>query len=59
MTVRVMHLGTTEDAVIDAVSNDGRTLLVAGEQYTLRALNGKFVHANQPYYGTWLSLRAP
>jgi hypothetical protein len=57
MPVRVMHLGMATPALIEAVSDDRRTLTVDGERYTLRMLNGRFVREGLPYYGVWLSLR--
>jgi hypothetical protein len=59
MRVRVVHLGVTEHAVIEEVHDDGRTLVVGGETYTLRRLNGRFVRRGEPYYGTRLLLRQP
>jgi hypothetical protein len=56
MPVRVMHLGVTEVAAVEEVRDDGRTLLVGGEAYTLRRLNGWFVRDGEPYYGTRLLL---
>lgn len=57
MPVQIMHLGAVEPAVVEAVSDDQRTLTVAGERFTLRQLNGKFVREELPYYGVWLNLR--
>lgn len=54
MPVRVLHLGDTEDGVIEAVLDDGRALVVNGERYTLRRLNGRFVREGEPSYGTRL-----
>jgi hypothetical protein len=56
MPVRVMHLGVTEPAEVEEVRDDGRTLVVGGEAYTLRRLNGWFVRDGEPYYGTRLLL---
>jgi hypothetical protein len=56
MPVQVMHLGVTEDALVEEVLDAGRTLVVGGEAYTLRHLNGWFVRREQPYYGTRLLL---
>ena len=56
MPVQVMHLGVTEDALVDEVLDEGRTLVVGGEAYTLRHLNGWFVRRAEPYYGTRLLL---
>ncbi|HWH94343.1 MAG TPA: hypothetical protein VNT03_10820 [Baekduia sp.] len=57
MRVRVVHLGAMEHATVEEVRDHGRTLVVDGETYTLRRLNGRFVHAGEPYYGTRLLLR--
>jgi len=57
MPVRIMHLGMAKPAVVEAVSEDRRTLTVDGERYTLRLLNGRFAREDLPYYGVWLSLR--
>ena len=57
MPVRVWHLGAMEHAVVEEVHDHGRTLIVDGEAYTLRRLNGRFVRAGEPYYGTRLLLR--
>jgi hypothetical protein len=56
MAVRVMHLGVTEPARVEQVLDDGRTLVVGGEAYTLRRRNGWFVRRQEPYYGTRLLL---
>jgi hypothetical protein len=42
MPVRVMHLGVTEAARIDEVLDDGRTLVVGADTFTLRRINGWF-----------------
>lgn len=56
MAVRIVHLGAAEDATIAAIADDGRTLTVGVDEYTLRPLNGRFVRAGEPYYGTRLVL---
>jgi len=55
MPVRVVHLGAVEPAVIEEVRDDGRTLVVAGECFTLRRVNGRFVREGEPPYGTRLA----
>ena len=55
MPVRVEHLGAVEPAVIDAVLDDGRTLVVGEERFTLRRVNGRFVREGEPPYGTRLT----
>lgn len=59
MPVRVMHLGTIEHAEVEEVLDDGRTLVVAGEAYTLRRIGGRHVRASEPWYGTRLLLPRP
>jgi hypothetical protein len=56
MPVLVEHLGSVERDVISSVEDDGRTLVVGGDRYTLRRLNGRFVREGQPYYGVRLVL---
>ena len=55
MPVLVVHLGAVEPAVIDAVLDDGRTLVVGEERFTLRRVNGRFVREGEPPYGTRLT----
>jgi hypothetical protein len=57
MAVDVIHLGAVEEAVVEEVLDGGRTVVVAGSRYTLRALTGRFVREDEPYYGVWLALR--
>jgi hypothetical protein len=56
MPVRVMHLGVSEAAQIDQVLDEGRTLVVGADTFTLRRINGWFVRREEPYYGTRLLL---
>jgi hypothetical protein len=56
MPVRVMHLGVSEAAEVDEVLDDGRTLVVGADTFTLRRINGWFVRRQEPYYGTRLLL---
>ena len=56
MSVRVVHLGTVEAGTIDAVLDEGRTLVVGTDTYTLRRLTGHFVREQDPYYGVRLAL---
>jgi hypothetical protein len=56
MRVGVVHLGVTEHAVIEAVLDGGRTLVVDGERFTLRSTNARFVREGEPYYGTRLAI---
>jgi hypothetical protein len=55
MAVRVVYLGAVEEAVIDEVRDDGRTLVVGDERFTLRRVNGRFVRDGEPPYGTRLT----
>jgi hypothetical protein len=57
MPVQVVHFGVTEDGVVEAVQDEGRTVVVAGQPFTLRPLNGHFVREGERHYGTRLSLR--
>jgi hypothetical protein len=52
MHVSVQHLGATEDATIEAVTDDGRTVVVNGERFTLRRVNARYVRDGEPWYGT-------
>jgi hypothetical protein len=52
MRVRIVQLGRTSYGVIEAVQDDGRTLVVAGARYTLRRINAHFVREGEPSYGT-------
>ncbi len=54
MAVRVAYLGAVEEAVIDEVLDDGRTLVVGDDRFTLRRVNGRFVRDGEPPYGTRL-----
>jgi hypothetical protein len=56
MPVRVMHLGMSEAAEVDEVLDEGRTLVVGRDTFTLRRINGWFVRRQEPYYGTRLLL---
>lgn len=56
MAVRVCHLGATEDAEVEAVEDGGRTVVAAGQRFTLRPLNGHFIRDSEPSYGTRLML---
>jgi hypothetical protein len=58
MPVRIIHLGAAEASVIADVVDDGRTLVVDGDRYTLRRTNGRFVREGEPYYGVRLALGA-
>ena len=55
MPVRVVHLGSVDEAVIEEVHDDGRTLVVGGDRFTLRRINGRFVREGEPSYGTRLA----
>ena len=56
MEVVVLHLGAREPGVIEAVRDDGRTLVVGGVAFTLRVNNGRFVRAGDPPFGVRLVL---
>jgi hypothetical protein len=55
MPVRIVHLGAAEDAEIEDVLDDGRTVVVAGERYALHRMTGHWVREGDPYYGRRLS----
>jgi hypothetical protein len=55
MPVRVVYLGAVEEAVIAEVHDDGRTLVVSEDRFTLRRVNGRFVRQDEPPYGTRLA----
>ena len=55
MPVRVMRVGAAEDATVEAVLDGGRTLVVAGERYTLRRVGAHYVREGEPSYGTRLA----
>ncbi len=56
MSVTIVHLGAREAAVVEAVLDGGRTVVVASERYTLRELNALYVREGEPSYGTRLVL---
>jgi hypothetical protein len=56
MEVQVMRFGVVEAAVVEEVRDEGRTLVVAGETYTLRPVNAHHVLEGEPSYGTRLLL---
>ena len=51
MAVHVLRLGPDDLREIEAVEDDGRTVVVDGERYSLNALTGKWVLAGDPYWG--------
>lgn len=56
MEIEIVHLGVSQPAVVDAVRDEGRTLIVAGEAYRLSPLTAHFVREGDPYYGVRLRL---
>ena len=58
MAVRIMRFGSSEEAVVEEVRDDGRTLVVNGEAYTLRLIGAQYVREGEPSYGTRLALGA-
>jgi hypothetical protein len=52
MSVRIARFGSFDDATIDEVRDGGRTLVVAGETYTLRRVNARYVRESEHWYGT-------
>jgi len=58
MTVRIVHLAVVEQGTVEEVRDDGRTIVVGGEVFTLRAVNSHFVRDSEPWYGTRVVLVA-
>jgi hypothetical protein len=56
MPVRVLHFGSSEPAEIEAVLDDGRVIVVAGQRFRLHPSTAKFVAEGEPYYGTRVQL---
>ena len=55
MPVRIMHFGSEEPATVEEVRDDGRTLIVAGQVFTLRQVGAQYVREGEPSYGTRLA----
>ena len=55
MPVRIMYFGTAEPATVEELRDDGRTLVVKGEPYTLRRVGAQYVRDGEPSYGTRLA----
>ena len=58
MPVRIMHFGTAEPSRVEEVRDGGRTLIVAGQEFTLRQVGAQYVRAGEPSYGTRLAFSA-
>jgi hypothetical protein len=56
MRARVVILGSAEAVVVEAVRDEGRTVVAGGRVFTLRELTGRFVLEGAPYYGPRLAL---
>lgn len=56
MAVRIVHLCAVEEGVIDEVRDEGHTLVIGSERFTLRRINGRFVREGEPSYGARLVL---
>jgi hypothetical protein len=56
MPVRILHFGSSEAGVIEAVLEEGRVIVVAGRRYRLHPSTAKFVAEGEPYYGTRVQL---
>ena len=54
MPVRIVLLGRNDPATVEAVRDEGRTIIVDGRAYTLRRLTGQYVAEGEPYYGARL-----
>jgi hypothetical protein len=59
MAVQVMRFGTVEAAIVEEVRDEGRTLVVSGETFTLRPVNAHYVRDGEPSYGTRLLMGSP
>lgn len=59
MAVRIVHLGATEDALVEDVLDAGRTVVAGGRRFTLRRLNGRYVLEGERSYGPRLALTGP
>ena len=57
MPVRLVHFAHDEEATVEAVLDEGRTLVAGGTRFTLRRMTGHYVREHEPYYGTRLVLR--
>jgi hypothetical protein len=55
MPVRIEHLGATEHVEVEAVADGGRTVVAGGREFTLRAVNSRFVLRGEPWYGVKLA----
>ena len=55
MPVRIEHLGATEHVEVEAVSDEGRTVVAGGREFTLREVNSRFVLRGEPWYGVKLA----
>jgi len=56
MPVRILHFGSSETGVIEAVLEEGRVIVVAGRRFRLHPSTAKFVAEGEPYYGTRVQL---
>lgn len=57
MSARIHHLAVVEHGTVEEVRDGGRTIVIGGEEFTLRTVNGRFVRASEPWYGTRAALR--
>jgi hypothetical protein len=56
MPVRIVHFGSSEDGVIEAVLDEGRVIVVAGRRFRLHPSTAKFVAEGEPSYGKRVQL---
>jgi hypothetical protein len=56
MAVRIVHLGASEDAVVEEVAEEGRVVRAGGQTFVLHPTTGRFVREGDPYYGVRLVL---
>ncbi|MEA2473854.1 MAG: hypothetical protein QOE06_1769 [Thermoleophilaceae bacterium] len=59
MVVQIMRFGTVEEGTVEEVRDEGRTLVVGGETFTLRPVNAHYVLDGEPSYGTRLLMGSP
>lgn len=56
MPVRIVHFGSAEPGVIEAVLEGGHVIVVGGRRFRLHPSTAKFVAEGEPYYGTRVQL---
>lgn len=59
MPVHVLRRGPDDLRAVEALEDEGRTVVVDGERYCLNPLTGKWVRAGDPYWGDRIILDPP